>query len=81
MYACMHACMRSRTHVQMAPGNVLGAVSLIMLGTLMAGFNTLSANLFGYFFVMMNNVLTAVLYTEVRSWRTNACASDCRPVT
>ncbi len=51
--------------MQLAASNVMGAVSFIMLGTLMAGFNTLSANLFGYFFVMLNNVLTAVLYTEV----------------
>jgi hypothetical protein len=50
----------------MAGNNVLGAVSVIMLGTIMAGYQSLSANFFGYAFVMGNNILTAVLYTEVR---------------
>jgi hypothetical protein len=50
----------------MAGNNVLGAVSIIMLGTIMAGYQSLSANFFGYAFVMGNNILTAVLYTEVR---------------
>ena len=45
---------------------MLGAVSVIMLGTVLAGFQSLSANFLGYAFVMGNNVLTAVLYTEVR---------------
>ena len=50
----------------MAGNNVLGAVFVIMLGTIMAGYQSLSANFFGYAFVMGNNILTAVLYTEVR---------------
>jgi len=49
---------------KMAGNNVLGAVSVIMLGTIMAGYQSLSANFFGYAFVMGNNILTAVLYTE-----------------
>ena len=41
---------------------LLMAVGLIMLGTLLAGHETLSANLIGYVFVMSNNILTAMLY-------------------
>ena len=51
--------------MQVAGNNVLVAVFIIMLGTIMAGYQSLSSQLFGYAFVMGNNVLTAVLYTEV----------------
>jgi hypothetical protein len=48
----------------------MGAVFVIMLGTALAGYQTLSANLTGYAFVMANNILTAVLFTEQKKLST-----------
>jgi hypothetical protein len=52
---------------KVASNKILSAVGLIMLGTVLAGYETLSANFVGYAFVMGNNILTAMLYTEVRA--------------
>jgi hypothetical protein len=37
----------------------------VIVGALVAGFETLSSNWHGYMFVMLNNILTAWLYTAV----------------
>jgi len=44
---------------KMASMGVNSAVALILLGTLVAGYETLSGELFGYFIVILNNILSA----------------------
>jgi hypothetical protein len=52
-----------------ASRGIQGAVLVIVAGTVLAGYETISQNFEGYLFVMGNNILTAVLYTEVRATR------------
>jgi hypothetical protein len=48
---------------------VMAAIFTVMMGTLLAGYDSLSSNIVGYAYIMMNNILTALLYTWVRlSW-------------
>jgi hypothetical protein len=44
---------------------IRASIGLIMVGAILAGYETLSTNWIGYCFVMSNNILTAWLYTEV----------------
>ena len=45
---------------------VMASILLVMAGTILAGYESLSSYLIGYIYVMMNNILTALLYTWVR---------------
>jgi hypothetical protein len=45
---------------------VMVSILLVMAGTILAGYESLSSYFVGYIYVMMNNILTALLYTWVR---------------
>jgi hypothetical protein len=53
---------------------VLASILLVMCGTVLAGYESLSSYLVGYVYVMANNILTALLYTWVRG----CCCTDWR---
>jgi hypothetical protein len=47
---------------------VMASILLVMAGTILAGYESLSSYFIGYIYVMMNNILTALLYTWVSGW-------------
>lgn len=48
--------------------SVMSAVGLIMLGTILTGYETLSDNYLGYLFVMGNNILTSIHYVAQKKY-------------
>lgn len=51
---------------------VMASILLVMAGTILAGYESLSSYFIGYIYVMMNNILTALLYT----WQKKLCDSE-----
>jgi hypothetical protein len=56
---------------------VLASILLVMCGTVLAGYESLSSYLVGYVYVMANNILTALLYTWVRGAAARTGARHC----